>query len=206
MTAAAERQALYRELVLSAAEREFGRVGFADTKMAAVAHAADLSLTTVYKTFAGKGEIWNELHAQRMQGLLGLVESRTTAADSPLERLLAGIAGVAEYLTDHDAYLELNLRSASGWLAAAEATGVQRTIWAAGVDMIASGVDGSRAAGELTDIRTRVATGLIISALQVWLADWVDSGRDRDPDVVIAELVSHLRVLLTAPAHPPAAR
>ena len=39
--------------------------------------------------------------------------------------------------------------------------------------------------------------GLVVSALQVWLGDWVDSGRDRQPDVLVADLVAHLRVILT---------
>ena len=54
---------LYRDLVLTAAEQEFARVGFAETKVATIAKTADLSLATVYKTFSGKDEIWDELHA-----------------------------------------------------------------------------------------------------------------------------------------------
>ena len=198
MPAAVERLSLYRELVLAAAEREFARVGFADAKMAAIAKAADLSLATVYKTFPGKAEIWNDLHATRMTELLALVEQRSGGSDSPLERLLSGIAGVAEFLTMHDAYLELSLGASSGWLTTGGALGVQRTVWGSGLDMIAAGVEASRAAGELAALRPRIAAGLVVSALQVWLADWVDSGRDRDAEVVVAELVSHLRVILTS--------
>lgn len=196
MIAVDERRALYRELVLAAAEREFARTGFADTKVAAIAHAADVSLATVYKTFSGKDQIWDELHRQRMTALLDLVETRMAGVASPLDRLLAGIAGAAEYLTSHGPYLELNLRTTSGWLAATGTTGAQRTVWASGIDMIAAGVEAARASGELADLRTRVATGLIISALQVWLADWVDSGRDRDSGEVITELVANLRLVL----------
>lgn len=198
MPAADERRALYRDLVLAAAEREFARVGFADAKMATIAQGAELSLATVYKTFAGKDEIWNELHARRMDALVALVDARMATARSPLERLLAGIAGVAEYLTGQDAYLELNLRASSGWLTTAGSTGVQQTVWASGLETIAAGIETARAAGELADLRTGVATGLVVSALQVWLADWVGSGRDRDPDEVVAELVDHLRHALAA--------
>ena len=49
--------------------------------MAAIAKAADLSLATVYKTFAGKREIWNELHAERMTALLALVDERVAGDD-----------------------------------------------------------------------------------------------------------------------------
>jgi AcrR family transcriptional regulator len=201
---AEERRSLYRELVLAAAEREFARVGFAEAKMAAIAKAADLSLATVYKTFPGKAEIWNDLHAERMTALLAQVDEQVSTQDSPLERLLGGIAAVAEFLTRHDAYLELSLGASSGWLTTGGALGVQRTVWGSGLDMIAAGASAARAAGELADLRPRIAAGLVVSALQVWLADWVDSGRDRDPEVVVADLVSHLRAMLTTPRTAPA--
>jgi AcrR family transcriptional regulator len=197
---AEERRSLYRELVLAAAEREFARVGFAAAKVAAIAKAADLSLATVYKTFPGKSEIWNDLHAERMTALLALVDERVATHDSPLERLLGGIAAVADFLTRHDAYLELSLGASSGWLTTGGAVGLQRTVWGSGLDMIAAGAAASRAAGELADLRPRIAAGMVVSALQVWLADWVDSGRDRDPGLVVAELVSHLRAMLASSA------
>jgi len=191
-----QRRTLYRELVLEAAEREFARVGYADTKVAAIAKAADVSLATVYKTFDGKREIWNELHASRMSALLAVVEARMAGARSPLERLLAGIGGVAEFLTAHDSYLELSLGAGSGWVSAG-GTDVQRTVWSSGLDTIAAGVTAAAAAGELGGLRPRIAAGLVVSALQVWLGDWVESGRDRQPEVLVADLVAHLRVILT---------
>ena len=198
MSVVDERRSLYRDLVLAAAEREFARVGFAEAKMTAIAKASDLSLATVYKTFPGKNEIWNDLHAERMTALLALVDERTATAGSPLDRLLDGIAAVAEFLMAHGAYLELSLGASSGWLNAGGQMGIQRTVWSSGLDMIAAGVEASGAAGELADLRPRIAAGLVVSALQVWLSDWVDSGRDRDPDDVVADLVSHLRAMLTA--------
>jgi len=200
VSVAEERRTLYRDLVLTAAELEFARVGFADAKMAAIAKGADVSLATVYKTFPGKTEIWNDLHAERMTALLARVDERVAGTGSPVERLLGGIAAVAEFLTSHDAYLELRLHVSSGWLTAAGGHGVQRTVWGSGLDTIASGVQAARAAGELADLRPRIAAGLVVSALQVWLADWVESGRDRDAETVVEDLVSHLRAMLTQDA------
>lgn len=199
MSVATKRQGLYRDLVLAAAEHEFASVGFADAKMAAIARSADLSLATVYKTFPGKGEIWNELHAERMKALLALVEERTKDADLPLDRLVGGIAAVAEFLMAHGAYLELSLGASSGWLTAGGSPGVQHTVWDSGLHMIAAGVEAAGAAGELVDLRPRIAAGMVVSALQVWLADWVESGRDRSPAVVAEDLVAHLRAMLTGP-------
>jgi AcrR family transcriptional regulator len=201
VSVATKRRSLYRDLVLAAAEHEFARVGFADARMAAIAKAADLSLATVYKTFPGKGEIWNELHADRMEALLALVGERTSGAASPLDRLVGGIAAVAEFLMAHGAYLELSLGASSGWLSPGGNPGVQRTVWNSGLDMIAAGVEAAGAADELADLRPRIAAGMVVSALQVWLADWVESDRDRDPEVVVGDLVSHLRAMLTTPGH-----
>lgn len=201
MPTADERRADHRERVLVAAEREFAQVGYADTKVVAIAEGAGLSLATVYKTFPGKEAIWDALHARRMEALVEQVDRRVAAAavaGSPLERLLAGIGGVADYLVANDGYLELNLRASSGWLTTTGATGAQRTVWVAGLELIDSAVEATRAAGEIRGIRTRIATGMIVSALQVWLADWVDSGRDRAPDTVVTEMVDHLRLLLTS--------
>lgn len=198
MTVAEGRRELYRELVLDAAEREFARTGFGETRMTAIAKAADLSLATVYKTFPGKSEIWNELHETRMTALLREVDRRVAGAGSSLDRLLAGIGAVATFLTQHDAYLELSLGAGTDWLAPGGGHGTQASVWSAGLDTIAAGLAAARTAGELADLRPRVAAGLTVSALQVWLADWVESGRDRSGDTVVAELVDHLRAVLGA--------
>jgi len=97
----------------------------------------------------------------------------------------------------HGAYLELSLSASSGWLTAGGNPGVQRTVWDSGLHTIAAGVEAAGATGELADLRPRIAAGMVVSALQAWLADWVETGRDRSPDDVVTDLVAHLRLLLT---------
>jgi AcrR family transcriptional regulator len=191
------RREMYRRQILGAAELEFGRTGFTDARMEAIASTAGVSLATVYKTFAGKLDIWNALHTDRMAALLSAVEAATRTSATPFERLLAGVAAVARFLAEHEGYLDLNLRAGFGWASNAEGgQGVQRTVWSAGLDMVSAGVEAAVERGELPDIRPRVAAGMIVSALQVWLADWVSSGRDRPAEVVIDELTLRLRWLL----------
>jgi len=195
------RREMYRQQILGAAELEFSRAGFADARMESIAATAGVSLATVYKTFAGKLDIWNALHAERMAALLAAVDLATRAASSPLDRLLTGVAAVARFLAGHESYLDLNLRAGFGWAGDAEGgQGVQRTVWSAGLDMVTAGVEAAITRDEVPGIRPRVAAGMIVSALQVWLADWVGSGRDRRPDDVIAELTERLRWLLTGGA------
>jgi AcrR family transcriptional regulator len=192
------RREMYRQQILGAAEREFSKAGFADARMEAIAATAGVSLATVYKTFAGKLDIWDALHTERMGALLAAVDAASGGATSPLDRLLTGVATVARFLAEHPDYLDLNLRAGFGWASgAAGGRGVQRTVWSAGLDMVAAGAAAAVTAGELPEIRPRVAAGMVVSGLQVWLADWVESGRDRPPEKVIDELTTRLRWLLT---------
>ena len=196
-TLAQERRAMYRDQLLVAAEREFAQSGFADTKVTAIAKRTGVSLATVYKTFPGKAEIWNELHAFRMNRLLAQVDAKVGAAGSALERLLAGIHAVASFLTSHDAYLELSLATGTDWLAPSGGEGMQSTVWSDGLDTIADAVRAAQDAGELAELRPGIAAGLVVSSLQVWLADWVGDGRDRPDEEVVDELVAHLRGVLS---------
>lgn len=191
------RHAGFREAVLDAAEAEFARVGYGPAKVAAIAASADVSLATVYKLFGGKEDIWDQLHAARMAVLLDDVRGGAGPGPSPLDRLLAGIAAVARFLATHDRYLELSLAESGGWLAPAGGTGVQRSVWSAGLDMIGQGVAAAIEAGEVTGLRPRTASCLVVSVLQVWLAEWVESGRDRPVPELVDDLVSHLRSFLT---------
>ena len=126
-----QRRSLYRELVLDAAEHEFARVGFADTKMAAIAKAADVSLATVYKTFAGKREIWNELHAERMTALLALVDERTPAP--PHRWSACSPASLPSRSSSRRTTPTSSSASAPARAGSAPAaTDVQRTVWGSG--------------------------------------------------------------------------
>lgn len=191
------RRAMYRQQILAAAEHEFGRAGFDQVRMETIAATAGVSLATVYKTFSGKAEIWDALHAERMEALLASVAAATPDDGPALDRLLAGIAAVGRFLAGHDDYLALNLQVGFGWASSAdEGRGVQRTVWSAGLEMIASGIEAAIAEGSVREIRPRVAAGMVVSALQVWLSEWAGSGRDRDADEVIDEMALRLRWLL----------
>ena len=190
-TVAEERAALYRERVLDAAEREFARVGYADARMPDVAREAGLSLATVYKTFSGKAEIWDELQGSRMAGLLEAVAA-ATAGRVGLDRLLAGVGSTASYLMERPDYLAMSLRVGTAW-ASAEGVGVQRTVWSDGLRTIEEGYAAAARTGDVAPLRPAVAAGLVVSALQVWLSDWLRSGRDRPAADVVTELVDHLR-------------
>ena len=194
------RRDMYRRQILDAAEVEFGRNGFGNTKMSAVAKAADLSLATVYKHFAGKVEIWDDLHAQRMDELLARVAAEAGTPETSLDRILQGVASVAGYLVDHPAYLDMSLWAGTGWASGERvAHGVQQTVWSAGLETMAAGVGRAVAEGEIPPIDARIAAGMIVNTLQVWLASWADRGRSEDPAALIEAMTQRLRWMLAGP-------
>jgi AcrR family transcriptional regulator len=73
------RRQMYRQQILIAAEFEFAQSGFTEAKVSAIAAAADVSLATVYKNFEGKDEIWDVLHAQRMNELVDAIRVATAS-------------------------------------------------------------------------------------------------------------------------------
>lgn len=188
----------YRRQILRAAEREFGKAGFTATPMNAIAATAGLSLATVYRSFSGKAEIWDALHRTRMDALLEAVRE-ADAGEPGLERLLTGLRRVFLFLAAHPAYLEMNLRAGGGWASSVEgAHGVQRTVWSSGLEVIAAGMQAAADRGELAGLDPRIAAGMAISALQVWLSEWVASERAEDPEVLVDDMTRRLRLLLTS--------
>ncbi|MGF0224897.1 TetR/AcrR family transcriptional regulator [Dietzia natronolimnaea] len=188
----------YRRQILRAAEREFGKAGFAATPMNAIAATAGLSLATVYKSFSGKAEIWDALHRTRMDALLEAVRE-ADSGEPGLERLLTGLRRVFLFLATHPAYLEMNLRAGGGWASSVdEAHGIQRTVWSSGLEVIAGGMQAAADRGELAGLDPRIAAGMAISALQVWLSEWMRSERAEDPEALVDDMTRRLRLLLTS--------
>ena len=194
------RRDMYRRQILNAAEVEFSRSGFASTKVSAIAKTADLSLATVYKTFAGKTEIWDNLHAVRMEALLERVTAESSPTTSWLDRILGGVVSVARYLIDHPNYLAMSLWAGTGWASSNQAAhGVQESVWSAGLDMMAAGVKNAVSAGEIPPIDPRVAAGLIVSSMQVWLASWADTDQAGSADELVDAMTQRLRWMLGGP-------
>lgn len=195
------RRAVYRRQILEAAEAEFARSGYAATKVTAIARTAGVSLATVYKSFdGGKAEIWDALHAERMAALLAAVEATSRGEPAGIDRVLAAVAAVARFLAENDGYLDLSLRAGDGWAGGAESGhGVQATVWSDGLGALAAAVESALTPAQLAGMGPRVAAGLVVSAIQVWLADWVREGRARPIEEVLEALVMRLRWLLIGP-------
>ncbi|MGY4711546.1 TetR/AcrR family transcriptional regulator [Mycolicibacterium sp. CBM1] len=199
---------MYRHQIITAAELEFARTGFDKTKVTDIARTADVSVDTVYKNFAGKSDIWDALNQQRMEGVIAAGEHAAQAVTSPLERLLCSARAQVMYFADHPHFLDLHIREGWSWATAGLelGRGAQRDVWRTGLSIVVALAEDAIAAGEIRALRPDIVAGLAVSALQVWLTDWVNTGRDRPAQVVADELVEHVQRILTAPdAHAAAA-
>ncbi|WP_221177462.1 TetR/AcrR family transcriptional regulator [Nocardioides marmoriginsengisoli] len=196
------RRAVYREHILSVAEDEFGRVGFAAAKVGDIAAGAGVSLSTVYKSFGSKDDLWDALNAERMKEFTQVVHAGTRLIDSPFERLLVGARLELEFFAERDSFLRLHLNDGLSWGTASvipgAGRGAQRDAWKVGMELTAASAQAAADAGEIRPLRPSVVAALVISALQVWLTDWVAHDRDRPISVVADEVVDHLRSCLAA--------
>ncbi|MGV0732080.1 TetR/AcrR family transcriptional regulator [Mycolicibacter sinensis] len=196
------RRAMYRRQILAAAEYEFGQTGFTGARVGAIAKRAGVSLTTVYRHFSGKDELWDALNAERMTEFVAAVQGRTDKNATALDNILSAARVEVEFFAGHPNFLHLHLRDGLSWGTATTlidaGRGEQREVWRTGMDMITRAAEAAIEAGEITRLRPAVVASLVISALQIWLTDWV-AGDCRQPVEALAdEVVAHLRRCLAA--------
>ncbi|WP_231989960.1 TetR/AcrR family transcriptional regulator [Mycobacterium sp. 852002-51971_SCH5477799-a] len=195
------RRAMYHEQILASAEYEFARTGFTDAKVSAIAKTAGVSLATVYKHFTGKDQLWDALNSLRMTEFVDAVRTRTAPIDSPLEKILTGARAEVEFFAAHPHFLALHLHEGLSWGTASAlidaGRGGQREAWRTGMEMISHAAEAAIDAGEISALRPAVVASLVISALQIWLTEWIATDRALPIDKVADEVVDHLRCCLT---------
>lgn len=195
------RRQMYRQQIIAAAELEFARSGFDKTKVSDIARAAGVSVDTVYKNFDGKTDIWDALNSHRMDELIAAGERATNGVASPLDRLLRSARAQVMFFDDHPNFLELHVREGWNWATAGveRGRGVQRDVWRTGLAVVGALTQEAIDAGEIPALQPNVMAGLAVSALQVWLTEWVNTERARPARDIADELVAHLRQTLAAP-------
>src|SRR5215510_15087642 len=109
----AARSRMYHDLIFECAERVFAEKGFDECTMQDVATEAGISLKTLYATFPGKNEIYNEIQAVR--GMAFLERVRSANEGNALDRFESGLRAFVSFLIDHDAYRMILLREGQAW-------------------------------------------------------------------------------------------
>jgi AcrR family transcriptional regulator len=188
------KHALYRELVLAAAERVFAEKGYDDSKMEEVARESGIALGTLYSVFSGKAEIFHAIHAEADRALLQRSLEAARGVEDPLAAVLAGVRAYTGYFLEHPDLLRMHLREGLTWGDERSGAGSRsRTdAWRAGVAMLTTAVERCIAAGRFVAGDARMIARMMIAMQQVQLADWIESDLGRDPAEVMNAIVAQV--------------
>ena len=185
------RTAVYRELLLDAAEEVFAEHGYKSAKMQVVARVAGTSLATVYSVFATKDALYAAVHQRRLDELfeeLGLDGSRWTR--QPL--LWAALDGMGTWIRFHVAhpnYLRMHLREGNAWANPGTLNSdVQRTAWDRGFTYMAGVFSGLMHQGVLKKDDPAVVARMAVAMQQVRMALWVEGHLEESAEELILRL------------------
>jgi AcrR family transcriptional regulator len=190
----AAKQALYRELILAAAERVFGQRGYDDAKMEEIARETGLSLQTVYGVFAGKAEIYRELHEAGDRALLQRAAESVRGIEDPWQALRAGVRAYALYFLEHPDFLRMQLREGLTWGSESVAAGsrARSQAWRSGVDMLTTAFARCIERGLFVARDPRLLARMMVAMQQVELAHWLEGGMREPPEAVLREIETQL--------------
>jgi AcrR family transcriptional regulator len=198
------RRDMYRQQIISAAEFEFARAGFDKTKITDIARTADVSMATLYKHFSGKDEIWDELNRERMDEFIAAGQHAIHDVGSPLDRLFSALRALVVHFGERPNFLRLHISEGLNWATAGTewGRGQQRDAWRTGIGIMVTLAEEAIASGDVRSMSPSVLAGLVVSALQVWLTDWVNCGFDRSADEVASEMIDYMIRALAIQAPP----
>jgi AcrR family transcriptional regulator len=188
------RQRMYHDLIFEAAEQIFAEKGYAAGTMQDVAAEAGISLKTLYATFPGKSELYDEIRQVRTNQLIEAIAAAHDTGDIALESLERGVHAYVEFLVAHENFLGILLR---GGLAGGLSTGpsVVAEQGAQGVvnfaDILSRGMDeGTFHRGD-----PAMMAHVGIAIMQVWLGRIPERGDKSGPELA-EEILLQLRRIL----------
>lgn len=109
-----ETRAAYREAILDAATRVFGRLGFQDAKMADIAAEAGVAAGTVYNYFKNKEEVFRSILQRTEELVFQRILAHQGIAD-PIERMRASLRTAFSFLEEHGALFSLYISIGGGF-------------------------------------------------------------------------------------------
>ena len=113
--ARAARESLYRDHILTAAEKVFADKPFEEAKVQDISTAAGLSMGSIYAIFAGKDEIYASIADRRSREILARVRDAVQPQASPLAALEALATTYVDYFCQNTDFLRMNLRGGTAW-------------------------------------------------------------------------------------------
>jgi AcrR family transcriptional regulator len=190
---------MYHDLIFESAEHVFARKGFDDATMNEIAGEAGVSVKTLYATFPGKKELYEEIRQERMREFVASLLRSMDGARSPLDKLIRGIHGYLDYLVDHPDFMRIHLREGKAW-ALRPSGGVDEESWQLGVGAFAEVLREGMAEGLFYegDAELMAMTGSAVMQVQlVRLAEGAAS--HADADAIAEDTVLHVKRLFCKP-------
>ena len=186
--------AMYRTLVLDAAEHLFAEHGYEKTKIQDIAAASGLSLGTVYSVFGGKAAIIDAVHDTRLQELFALT-GRAMKSDVPaVGRLLQGNRTFVHWLAARHDYLRIHLDRAVSWSSTPSTeTEELEHAWHRGIELMARVISEAMRDGDLWPGDALLIARLMTATQQVFISAWVEAGMKEDPDSLTRRIEVQLR-------------
>ncbi len=188
----AARDALYRAHILQVAELLFADQGFAATRMQDIAHAAEISLATLYQIYPGKQDLYRQILVDRDREMFARVADAGQtgfAGDGGLPRVLELLRAQVGYLLEHPNYLRMQLQDGRFWFdTATRPSAAEQQLWERGLALMSQLFEwGSRAGIFVPGVAFEQAR-MLLALQQTRLANWV-LARMREPhETVIAHI------------------
>ncbi len=183
------RNELYRQHILTAAERVFAERGFENAKLQEISAQAGLSMGTIYSIFTAKDELFLALLEERGKELCDIareVAAEPGSARAALERL---IAAYIDYFVRHPTFLAMHLKLGHSWVLQPSGEGEgQVRIWQEihghQSDIFRRGIE----EGVFIDEEPAFLAKLFSAIDQVVLAEWAAGGMKAARDELVARL------------------
>jgi AcrR family transcriptional regulator len=169
------RNDVYRQHIVTAAERVFAERGFEATKVQDISKLAGLSMGTIYAIFPGKEDLFRAILTERGGELLQLARDVVARKAAPRATLRALSAAYIAYFVAHPDFLRMHLREGTSWVISPAPNG-RAQLWQDIHDLQAGIFRRGIVAGVFIDEDPRYLAKLYSAMDQVLLSDWVTTG------------------------------
>jgi AcrR family transcriptional regulator len=193
----AARARMYRELIFAAAERAFAEHGFEGATMQDIAAEAGISLKTLYATFEGKREIYEEIRQLRSREFVAVAVASLREGGPILERMARGIRAYVEFILQHRHFFRLQLREGRSWgLTPPDDTGGD---WRTGLQLQAALLREGMEAGIFYTGDPELTAATSIAIMQVQLAGLLGGTDTPDTEAIGRQILDALHRYLVKP-------
>src|SRR5262245_14129949 len=202
----AARARMYHDHVFACAERLLYERGYEATTIQEIAEEAGISLKTLYATFPGKAEIFQDIVTTRGHIFLDATRAGSEIEGSALERLESSLRAIVGFLVEHDHYRRLLIQQGRAW-GLDPGKGEDHAAWLNGIAQAASIIRQGIEEGVFYDEDPVLQAITMLSVVQVQLSGLIDrSEGEPDVEAIAAKVLLQLRRLLCVDPEPPVAR